>query len=324
MIFSTHPGPRLRRTLGVLAVLAALAGCGGGTEQQVAFFPDRVIAFGDESSALTDAGRKYSINGLPAITNADGSVTFGDFDCRLQPNWAQSVAAFYGFVVRQCNPGGATDLRALNFAAAGATVDDIKIQVDAQIANGGFQSKDLVTLMAGANDIVALYQQYPNRSVDDLKAEAGDRGRRLAAQVNRIVGLGPRVLIATVPDLGITPYANAQRNEFGDRANLLSDLTAAFNEQLGVNIELDGRVIGLVSADVRVQTMAKFPASFGLTNVTDAACLDTVTLVNCTNATLKQGASAGAWLWADDLHLSYAAHSQIATLALDRATRNPF
>ena len=251
-------------------------------------------------------------------------MPWADISCTAQPNWALSVAAYYGFVARQCNPTQATEFRALNFAAPGATVDDIKIQIDAQIANGGFQSKDLVTLMAGANDIVALYQQYPQRSAEDLQAEAADRGRRLAGQVNRIVGLGARVLLATVPDLGITPYAAKQRTEFGDRAALLSQLTAVFNEQLGVSIELDGRFIGLVSADVRVQTMALFPLSFGIANVSEGACLETVALVNCSNATLKADASAGGWLWADDLHFSYAAQAQISSLAIDRAVRNPF
>lgn len=324
MTFSRNPGRRLRRILGALAVLAGLAGCGGGTEQEDPFFPDRVIAFGDESSAFTDDGRKYSINGVLVSDDGNGNTTSA-VDCRVRPNWAQSVAAYYGFVFRQCNPTGATDLRAFNFATPGATVEDIKVQVDAQIANGGFQSKDLVTLMAGANDVVALYQQFPQRSEADLTNESRDRGRRLAEQVNRIVSLGPRVLLATVPDLGLTPYAFKQRDEFGgDRAGLLSRLTAAFNEQLGVSIDLDGRVIGLVQADLRVQTMARVPSAFSLANVTEGACLDTVLLADCNEANLKPGASVGGWLWADDLRMSYAAHAQIASLAIDRAVRNPF
>lgn len=323
MILSSTPGRRLRRILGALSVLVWLSGCGGGTSQRDPFFPDRVISFGDEASALTPTGLKYSINGISTSTDAGGNVSVV-IDCRLQPNWTQSVAGYYGFVFSQCNPSGTTDVRAMNYAAAGAQVDDIKVQVDAQIANGGFQSKDLVTLLAGANDVLALYQQYPQRSEDDLLNEARERGRRLAQQVNRIIGLGPRVLLATVPDLGLTPFALKQRAEFSglDRAKLLSDLTAAFNEQLGVTIELDGHYIGLVAADLRVQAMARYGS--GLSNVTDGACLDVVQLQDCNNLTLKAGASPNGWLWADDLHFSYAAQAQIAALALDRATRNPF
>lgn len=323
MILSSNPGRRLRRIAGACAVLAALAGCGGGTEQREVFQPSRVIVFGDEASALTADGRKYSVNGLREA--APGIVVF---DCRVQPTWAQSVADFYGFVFRQCNPDGVEDLRAIAYAAAGAQVADLAVQVDAQIANGGFQTRDLVTVLVGANDIVELYRQFPQRSEADLVQEAQDRGRRLAEQVNRIVGLGAKVLLATVPDLGITPYAIRQRAEFGDtdRAALLSRLSAAFNEQLGVNIVLDGTKIGLVAADVRVQAMARAAPAFRLSNVTDPACLATVTLVDCNSLTLVEGAGGNpaTYLWADELRFSYAAQAQIAALAIDRATRNPF
>lgn len=324
MILSSNPGRRLRRIAGALAVLAALAGCGGGTEQRVPFSPSRVIVFGDEASALTDDGRNYSINGL--VTDSSTGVT--SIDCRAQPNWAQSVANFYGFVFRQCNPTRTEDLRAIAYAAAGARVDDLAAQIDAQIANGGFQTLDLVTVLMGANDIVELYRQFPQRSEADLTNDARERGRRLALQVNRVVGQGAKLLLATVPDVGTTPFALRERAAFSDtdRAALLSRLTAAFNEQLGVNIVLDGTKIGLVSADVRVQTMARLPAAFNLVNVTDPACLDTVALVDCTNATLVPGADGrpSAYLWADELRFSIAAQAQIASLAIDRATRNPF
>ena len=40
-----------------LAVSAALAGCGGGTEQIEPFKPERMITFGDESSVITAEGK---------------------------------------------------------------------------------------------------------------------------------------------------------------------------------------------------------------------------------------------------------------------------
>lgn len=325
MTFSSNPGRRWRRAVAVTCVaLAALAGCGGGTSQYDPFVPERLIAFGDESSALTSSGRKYSINGFATV--ADGSGTTEQFDCNALPNWVQSLAGFYGFTLAQCNPANLDTLKALNFAAAGAKADDIKVQIDGLIASGGFRQKDLVTVLAGANDIIELYQQYPGRTETDLTNELRARGQRLAAQVNRLIDLGAKVILSTAPDMGVSPYAVKQRAEFSDtdRAALLTRLTAAFNEQLGVNIVLDGRYVGLVQADLRIAAMARSPASFGLSNATDGACQVTAPVPQCSTQTLVDGAGAGTHLWADDFNLAYAAQSQIAALAIDRARRNPF
>jgi hypothetical protein len=324
MIFSRKPGRRLRHAAGGLAVLAMLAGCGGGTTQYDPFVPQRLMAFGDETSAFTAAGQKYSINGIQQVV--EGGQTVEKLDCQALPNWVQSMAGFYGFVFAECNTANATEFKATNLSVAGALADDIKVQIDAQIANGGFRDKDIVTVLAGANDVIALYQLYPGVSEDDLANELRARGERLALQVNRLVELGAKVILSTVPDMGLTPYARRQRNAFRDtdRAALLTRLTAAFNEQLGINIILDGRYIGLVQADLRVQQMVRNPASFALTNTTDAACEVTTPPPECLTTTLVSGATASSWLWADELRLSYAGQAQLGALAVDRARRNPF
>jgi phospholipase/lecithinase/hemolysin len=211
-------------------------------------------------------------------------------------------------------------------ATAGAKGADIKVQIDAQIANGGFFDGDLASVLAGANDVIELYQQFPGRDEEDLANELRGRGRQLALQVNRLVEFGVKVIVSTVPDMGVTPYAVRQRLEFldTDRAALLSRLTAAFNEQLGVNIVLDGRFVGLVQGDLRTQAMVKSPASFNLANVTQAACQEAAVLPTCDTSTLVDGATPQGWLWADDLRLAFPGHQQLATLAIDRARRNPF
>lgn len=324
MNFSRIPGRRLRLALAGLAAIGALAACGGGTSQYSSFVPQRLLVFGDETSALTSTGQKYSINGF---TTVDNNGTPQDVaDCNALPNWVQSLASSYGLTFPECNPNNVDSPQARMLAAPGATVDDIKVQIDAQIAAGGFRDGDLATVLAGANDIVALYQQFPGRTEADLAADLGARGKLLAQQVNRLVDLGVKVIVSTVPDMGVTPYALKQKLEFGDtdRAALLSRLTAAFNEQLGVNVVLDGRYVGLVQADQRIAVLARVPAAFGLANVTDPACLDTVALVDCSTQTLVDGATVNGWLWADDLHLSYFGQQQIAALAISRAQNNPF
>jgi hypothetical protein len=294
-----------------------VAACGGSTSQYEPFIAQRVFAFGDETSVLTGSpagnGLKYSINGL----DSEGNV-----DCRLNVTWVQSVASLYGFVPAECNPNG-LEPKAYIFAEAGATVDDVTRQVAraALQVDNQFGDKDLATMLAGANDVLELYARYPAESRDALLNEARSRGRQLALAVNALVKLGARVVVSDLPSLGLTPFARKERalHTDTDRAALLTDLTTAFNEQLGVNILLDGRYIGLVQADLQFRAISDNPGSL---NVTEGAC--TVAVPLCSTATLVPGATAFTHLWADDTRMSGFGQSQLATLAIDRASRNPF
>jgi hypothetical protein len=102
-----------------------------------------------------------------------------------------------------------------------------------------------------------------------------------------------------------------------------------FNTKLRINLINDGHMIGLLLFDEQVQAITK---SVGWTN--KAACLptlasvldcDTSTMVvvdaTTTPPTLANGAS---WLWADDTHISSGVHGSLASLALTRASNNPF
>jgi len=193
--------------------------------------------------------------------------------------------------------------------------------VEAQVAAGGFRDKDLATILAGTHDILALYAQYPARSEASLIADARASGERLARIVNRLVDLGVKVVVSNVPDVGLTPYGLAQKATFTDidRGALLSRMTMALNEQLGVKVLLDGRFVGLVQADLRLQAIYRSPGSL---NVTDGVCA--VALPTCTTATLVPGALTTDYLWADDTRLAPAGQSQLAQLAIDRTRRNPF
>ena len=314
-----NPGRRMARTARLVltgCVAAALmAACGGGTSQFEPFQPEQYVAFGDETSVIRSDGRRYTVNPLD---------TAGALSCATQPIWTQAVATRFGFVFAECNPSGATSFKALMRAAAGARADDVKTQIDDQLARGGFAAKTLVTVLAGANDILDLYGQYPRQTEEQLIAEARARGERLAQQVNRLVGIGPRVIVSTVPDVGLSPYALAQKAAFTDtdRAALISRLVAAFNARLRTTILNDGRYIGLVLADEVVQSIAKLPAVYGITNATGAVC--TAALPDCTDQTLVESGSSAAWLWADDRRLAYGGQLRLGSLAVARAVGNPF
>jgi outer membrane lipase/esterase len=325
-----RPARRMRTALGALKALTAaalivLTACGGGTSQYEPFVPERLFSFGDESSALTtDAptGRNYGINGINSNETDDTSDDF--LDCRLQPNWAQSLAASYGFVFAECNPDNVAEVRARNWAAPGARVAEVAAQVEAQVAAGGFRDKDIATLMVGVNDIVELYGRYDGSNEEALLAEARERGNRAALIVNRLVALGSKVVVSNIPDLAYTPYSvkESAAHPGSDRSGVLSRLSSAFNERLGVSIIIDGRYVALVQTDQRILAVNRSPASFIIANSVDAAC--STPPPNCTNNTLVADANSTTWLWASDLLLSSRGQSFVAEMAITRAQRNPF
>lgn len=306
-----------RRAIGVAVATCTLAwglaSCGGGTKQVEAFVPLRLITFGDEMSAFAADGRKYAINGFAA----NGTTP----DCTALPIWTQVVASAYAFGFAEC-PVGTGEQKGIARAKAGARVADLKSQVDAQLAAGGFTGKDLVTVMIGTNDIRDLYEQSlapaaPSR--DALLEAARQRGVEVATQVNALVDRGAKVVVATIPDVGLTPWGLAKG---ATGAALLTDLTAALNGRIRVNILNDGRYVGLVLGDELSQTAARVPAAYSLTNATTAAC--TVAPPACTSGTLATGATADGWLWADSTWLATGGHRQLGALASARARLNPF
>jgi outer membrane lipase/esterase len=312
--------------LSAAALALVLVTSCGGSSQIERFTPGRLIVFGDEHSLLDDSAspgnaRKYGINAT--VSDTDPTLV-----CGGNENWVQVLASFYGFVFEECNPAAAS-VKALMHAGVGVKVADIPAQV-AQVS--GFVGSDLVTVLAGANDILDQYRRYPGVPEAQLKIELEATGEALAAQVNAIADAGGKVLIATVPDLGLSPFALAERAAHADidRAALLSRLTERFNARLRAGIYNDGRRIGLLLADELVQSIVKFPATYGFVNVTAEACLASVPAPSCTTWTLQPAsgdiaaASQNSWLWANGTFLSPGAHRSLGALAATRATNNPF
>lgn len=305
---------------GVLAVAALLASCGGGSQVET-FRPSRVIAFGDEFSVINPNGSKYTVNALAA-----GSTT--QFDCGSNPIWTQVLAAGYGLVFPQCPGAGSTAPVSRIYAANGATVADLAAQIDDHLNNGGgFAKGDLVTVLVGANDVVAQFQQYPALGEDRLTANLAAAGTALAQQVNRLAGYGAKVLIVTVPDMGLTPFAG-DRSAGSTNSNpaLLTRLSIAFNDALLANILNDGRKIGLVQLDQYLKgadtATIDGDSGYPYTNTTLVACA--VALPDCSTGTLVPAAVSANWLWADNRHLSATGQASLGSLALSRVQNNPF
>lgn len=327
-------GLQLRALWCGAAAALMLSACGGGSSQVEPFKPTRMIALGDETSLITPTGKKYSVNALVAQTDA----TLPDvLDCKSNPIWVQTMANGFGLVFPQCNPDNVVTTNGVIYAQVGAKVADVKAQIDAHLASGSFNPKDLVTVLVGMHDVLELYGQYPAQSQGTLLAQAEQRGQALADQVNRIVNANGRAIFVLMPDMGLSPFAlteKANKPATGtdqDRAAFLTSLSARFNSKLRLGVINDGRLIGLVNGAEMTQLIATFPGGYGFANIDKPAC--NVVLPDCTTKTMNSTTdSAGTvsaadgltWLWADDIHFGPGMHSRLGGTAYSAASIHPF
>lgn len=259
--------------------------------------------------------------------------------CTENRLWIQLLADAYGLGFRgQCAVDGGDN--AVSYAEGGATVDDVSAQVDEALADGALNDTTLVTVLAGQNDILQAYADVMGSalSLDAAKAAMKSKGQQLGRVVNRIVDRsGARVLIVTVPDLGLSPRARAAGSV--GMSNMTA-LVVAFNDGLigSGGVRNDGNFIGRVKGYEEIQNMAENPSDYGLTNADTAACefgrdpqtgarvesSDPDYGLYCSNFTLRSGAGAFSYLWATDVLLSPIGHSTLGNLAYVRARDNPF
>jgi outer membrane lipase/esterase len=348
----------LRSGVVAVAVLGSvLLGSCGGASSTHEFAPKRLLVFGDESSLLTRGsaatardGKKYSINGFtPGTTPA-----YSTPDCGINPLWVQWLATTYNLVFAECNYNGAA-VTAFNYATAGATVAVAVGQVNAWLNQGNsFGSTDLVTVLVGQNDIIALYEAYKALPTDQqttaaqnqLVAEALNRGKTLAALFTNVItnnsNSKARALYVVIPDVGKTPYGLSQ----SDGGALLSRMTFGvgdnydgFNLGLRNNIANNGRSLGLVDGYNLfynlVNNTQNYANNNGIYNMTNAGCLpanrpayDPLNpSAYCNSTTLvNPGVAYGDsyYLWADQIHFGVSAHLLLGERARALAQNNPF
>jgi hypothetical protein len=341
-----------RRAAASCALLFGLSACGGGDTVDD-FSPQRLLVFGDESSLITSEGLKYSVNGLDPVAPAPepgasapepvDNFPPGPVNCFANRVWVQKLAQEYGFAFKECNGDAeGTPQRGVMYAAVDATVKTIADQIAVHEAADSFKPTDLVTVFVGQHDILAIYEgvtaasqcryevSAPDRSGSAAR-EARAQGEALAVQINAIArgGNGGRVLFVTVPNQGATPFARQAPTEADPRTyrrECLSDLTDAFNAGLRFRVVQDGRQIGLVAIDERVEQLLDDNDRFDFddANVSDAACRPDAPLPTCTTDTLIDAAQQDDFLWADDLHFGAKLHDLLGDLAESRVRNNPF
>lgn len=195
---------------------------------------------------------------------------------------------------------------------------------------GSYTGKELVTVLAGANDIflelasVAAGAQTPQSAVTNVATAGATLGQLVK---NQVVGKGAKqVLVLNVPDLLTTPFGKHQSAEV---KSLIGAMNQAFNAQLAA--QLTG-VAGVVLADTysESQAIAANPAQYALTNVTDLSCGPNAlsnppsapgTSLVCNASNVIKG-DVSRYYFADDVHPTPYGHqllSQFAARAMAQA-----
>lgn len=310
---------RVRRALLGLVCLSGvlLAGCGGG-EVVSQLTPKRLLVFGDAFSDIGQAGPRYTINGDPAISN-----------------WTEQVALRYGLTVRAQSAGGTS------FAVGNARIGDkpdaagvaatptVTEQIDAFVAGGGrFAADDMVIVSAGISDLVVQLRRG-GQSTDQGLANAAQVGRALGAQVRRLVNAGAEHVVVVGPyNLGRTPWARST-----GQTTIAEQFTTRFNESLLISIVDLGANVLYVDVALYYNLVTGNPGSYGLSNVTEAACSTRdpgagigigngqVSSALCTTGNLPGGVDRNTFLFADPLYPTPVAHRLFGDYAWDRIHR---
>jgi outer membrane lipase/esterase len=185
-------------------------------------------------------------------------------------------------------------------------------------------------VLIGMNDVLQAYSNFPVETEAELTVRMEAAGKRAAEQVNALADAGARVLVSTVMDMGLTPFAAKENLDHGDtRAGVLTRLTNAFNRSMRLALTNDGSRIGLLLMDDTSRSMVRVPAAYGLADVTHAVCAPTAILPDCSNLTLipqntVPTPSTTSYLWADATRPAPALQFQLGSQAVSRATNNPF
>lgn len=198
-----------------------------------------------------------------------------------------------------------------------------QIQRHLALSNDSFAADDLVTVMAGGND---LFMVIPfvfqgtlaqTGNLDQAKAAANAAmtaaGAQLAGYVKDLIVAkgGKRVVVVNLPDVSSTPaYLSADADsgtdtdDFVTRA-LVGELVQAYNTALADGLKDNNTNVLLVDAFTVSQDQAAHPAQYGLTNVTTPACdlenMPLATSLVCSVDTLVAGVTE-TWQYADTVH----------------------
>ncbi|MEX8500647.1 SGNH/GDSL hydrolase family protein [Leptothrix ochracea] len=312
---------------------AGLVGCGGNATP---YTYNRLVVFGDSLSdvgsyrtaglvtTFTDAG-KYTINGPSSTIWVENIATQLGVaaPCAAQTG-LESSGPLAGFAEAIANHSGCYDY-AQGGARVTATVGPgnkalpapdsymgnltvpVVTQMDNHLAVSSYTNHDLVTVLAGGNDVFMQLAGIASATVTPAAAitamqQAGDE--LAAAVLSKVIAKGAsRVVVANIPDISLTPYGISLG---AATQTVIVQLVQAFNTRLSAGLGNSNRIV-LVDLFTESQKQAATPAAYGLSNVTAVACppppVNPVKSIGCNATTLVAGQTAATtYEYADDVH----------------------
>jgi len=347
------------RFLGVASAASLLlAACGGGGDgdQSPRVRYSATVSFGDSLSdvgtyattnlkaSTSGYGGKYTVNGpsgknwtelLSAQlgTGAPCAAQTGLESSGPLAALAQAAASHtgcYGYAqggARVTNPVGPGNKALIAAGDTSGYVGQLTVPVVTQINNhltavgGSFSGTELVTIMAGGNDVfinLGLVSAGQITTTQAVTAMATAGGEMAGYIKNLIVAKGAtHVVVVNLPDVSQTPLAYAQSVQV---QGLINTMTTTFNAQLHTG--LNG-VSGVLEVDAYTQGRDQVanPGNYGLTNVTTPACNLTATIfassLVCTTSTLITG-DTSRYEFADTVHPTPFAYQLLAQFVAKR------
>lgn len=357
----------IKLKLAALGAAIVLAACGGGND---GIDVSSTVSFGDSLSDVGTykvgtiaalGGGKWTVNSATAAnwTELVSAAVGTGPTCAAQTGLLTNIPGLTGAPVtnhagcfnyaqgsaRVGNPFGpnAAALQAAPFSQVnlGLMAMPVANQMSAHLAKvgGSFSGYELVTVMAGGNDLfmhlngvasaaaggataagaaaIAGWSQEvqaavmaggsaaTNAAVNAAVAGMGQAGAELATLVKtQLLAKGARyVIVANLPDVAQTPFAmtlDAQTR------GLVNTMATTFNSQLQAG--LNGTSVLYVDAYTQGRDQYTNPAKYGISNVTTPACSATSpanplegSSIACTAASTIPGDTSG-YLFADGVH----------------------
>ena len=230
-------------------------------------------------------------------------------------------------VTQPVGPGNVALFNPTDPTTASNAIGQLTVPVITQINNyllhngGTFNSNQLVTVLAGGNDLfidVATFQAQVANGVDPTTAATtavtamATAGGELAGYINQLILAkgATHVVVVNVPDVSLTPFAVASG---ASGQALVKQMTQAFNSQLQAGLTPSPNLV-VVDAFTASEDQATNKAQYGLTDVSTPVCdpAKASSSLLCTAATLIPAvtpATAGApataantYEYADSVH----------------------
>ena len=354
-MFSNNIRSGWRRALAA-AALSLLGACGGGGGGPIAI--ESMTVFGDSLSDVgtyqvttvnpANPG-KFTVN--PGNIWVDNIA--GYYGQTLKPNRSLTMdkTASYGATTQI---GTATVLGGNGYAEGGARVSQYPSQsgvgnnqlvapVAQQVTNylsvhSSFGAKELVVIGGGANDTYAQFDALcwggddnnigaGNTTLAIATAAVAQAANDLVAQVKRIRSKGANaILVYGAGDWSSNPFGAYYLSDAYQASGCYTSVPAAqitgwttsFNNTVRSALST---MSGVVFLDINqpLGAAAANPSSYGLVNVTEPACNNTVpstSAVFCTTATMVAPNADQTYLYSDSFHPSPRGHKILSNSAL--------